>query len=60
MAEVTQVAVAESCEAIWNYDPVLDENRIGSGIDVIAVIRTLTIKVRLLTRMCYYVANTTV
>lgn len=45
MADVTQMAVAESREAIWNYDPALDENRIGSGIDVIAAIRTLTVKV---------------
>lgn len=45
MGAVTQTAVAESREAIWNYDPALPSNKIGSGIDVIAVIRTLAVKV---------------
>lgn len=46
MTDVTQVGVIESKQAIWDYDPTLEENRVVSGgLDVIAVIRTLAIKV---------------
>lgn len=46
MTEVTQVGIIESKQAIWDYDPTLEENRVVSGgLDVIAVIRTLAIKV---------------
>ncbi len=46
MREVTQIAVVESKQAIWEYDPQLPENRIAAaGLDVIAIIRTLAVKV---------------
>lgn len=46
MADVTKVALVESKQAIWEYDPMLAENRASSGgLDVIAIIRTLAIKV---------------
>ena len=46
MANVTQMALVLSREAVWEFDPCLEENILGSGIDVIAAIRTLTVKVR--------------
>lgn len=50
MKAVTQVAVTKSKQAIWDYDPSLEENVVSwgqeLGLDVIAVIRTLAIKVR--------------
>lgn len=46
MGKVTATALVESKEAIWNYDPREPENRIGSdGLDIIATIRTLAVKV---------------
>lgn len=47
MTQVTQVALVESKQAMWDYDPTLVENRVMTGgLDVIATIRTLAIKVR--------------
>ncbi|KAL1947386.1 hypothetical protein VTO73DRAFT_14347 [Trametes versicolor] len=47
MKEVTQIAVVESKQAIWEYDPQLLENRIAAGgLDVIAIIRTLAVKIQ--------------
>ncbi len=46
MSAVTQIAVVESKQAIWDYDPQLPQNRIAAGgLDVIAIIRTLAVKV---------------
>ncbi|KAL6300606.1 hypothetical protein BKA93DRAFT_740149, partial [Sparassis latifolia] len=46
MSEITQIAVIETKQAIWDYDPSLPENRaVIGGLDVIAIIRTLAIKV---------------
>ena len=46
MSKVTKVGIIENKQAIWDYDPTLPENRIVcGGLDVIAVIRTLAIKV---------------
>lgn len=54
MREVTQIAVVESKQAIWDYDPQLPENRLAvGGLDVIASIRTLAVKVRC--RIQYFV-----
>ena len=48
MKAVTQVGLVESKQAMWDYDPKAAENRVLSGgLDVIAAIRTLSIKVRL-------------
>ena len=46
MKAVTQVGLVESKQAMWDYDPKAAENRVLSGgLDVIAAIRTLSIKV---------------
>ncbi len=45
MGCVTSKAVVESKEAIWNYDPEDKGSIINGGLDVIAVIRTLAVKV---------------
>ena len=45
MGKVTQVAVAESRQAIWDYDPLAPGSAVNGGLDAIAVIRTLAVKV---------------
>lgn len=46
MSHITKVAVIETANAIWEYDPEHPDNRVlGGGLDVIATIRTLAIKV---------------
>jgi hypothetical protein len=46
MSHITKTAVLENKSAIWEYDPALPSNRISNGgLDVIATIRTLAIKV---------------
>ncbi|KAI1795272.1 hypothetical protein LXA43DRAFT_882191, partial [Ganoderma leucocontextum] len=46
MTAVTQVGLVESKQAMWEYDPKALENRVlCGGLDVIAAIRTLAIKV---------------
>lgn len=48
MKAVTQVGLVESKQAMWEYDPKASENRVlCGGLDVIAAIRTLAIKVHL-------------
>jgi hypothetical protein len=48
MSHITKIAVIETTNAIWEYDPTDLGNRVLNGrLDVIAVIRTLTIKVPL-------------
>jgi hypothetical protein len=47
MSHITKLAVIETTNAIWDYDPSDASNRVlGGGLDVIASIRTLSIKVR--------------
>ncbi|KAI0061782.1 hypothetical protein BV25DRAFT_1804928 [Artomyces pyxidatus] len=49
MAYITKIAVIENKQAVWDYDPSTPDNRIfGRDLDVIAVIRTLAVKVRAL------------
>jgi hypothetical protein len=49
MARITKIAAVETTTAIWEYDPSLSDNRVLNGsLDVIAAIRTLAIKVRLI------------
>ena len=45
MSEIMQVAVAENKQAIWDYDPSDPQSLINGGVDIIAVIRTLIVKV---------------
>ncbi len=45
MSEVTQVGLVASKQAIWDYDPEAVESAINGGLDAIAVIRTLAVKV---------------
>ena len=49
MGHITRIAIVESKAAIWDYDPGLPSNHISNGgLDVIATIWTLAIKVSLL------------
>lgn len=49
MSHVTRIAAVETSTAIWEYDPDLPDNRVLHGsLDVIAAVRTLAIKVRLI------------
>jgi len=46
MGHITKIAAVENATAIWEYDPTLEGNRmLGGSLDVIAAIRTLSIKV---------------
>ena len=46
MSHITKLAAIETTAAIWEYDPSEPNNRVlGGGLDVIATIRTLAIKV---------------
>jgi hypothetical protein len=46
MAHITNIAAVENKTAIWEFNPALAKNRIASGgLDVIAALRTLAIKV---------------
>lgn len=48
MKNITNIAAVENKTAIWEFDPTLERNRIiNGGLDVIAALRTLAIKVRL-------------
>ena len=53
MTQVTQVALVQSKQAMWDFDPTLATNRLAAGgLDVIAMIRTLAIKVCILCALC--------
>jgi hypothetical protein len=46
MSFITKTAIIETKQAIWDYDPDDPNNRIlGGDLDVIAIIRTLAVKV---------------
>jgi hypothetical protein len=46
MGHITKIAAVETKTAIWEYDPADPSNRISNGgLDVIATIRTLAVKV---------------
>ena len=50
MGEVTKIAGVATTNAIWEYDPQDPHNRVIHGaIDVVAVVRTLSVKVP-----CYF------
>lgn len=49
MGHITKIVAVENATAIWEYDPTQPDNCVlGGSLDVIAAIRTLAIKVRLL------------
>jgi hypothetical protein len=46
MGHITKIAVIKNTNVIWEYDLSLPDNHIlGGSLDVIAVIRTLAVKV---------------
>ena len=45
MLHVTQTAIVESKQVIWEYDPHTAQSAINGGLDLIAVIYTLAVKV---------------
>ena len=46
MGSITKIAAIENAQAIWEYDPTLNDNRVlGGSLDVIAAIRTIAIKI---------------
>ncbi len=46
MGDITKIAAVENATAIWEYDPIREDNRVlGGSLDVIAAIRTLAIKI---------------
>ena len=54
MSHITKLAAVETKTAIWEYDPALPTNRISNGgLDVIAMIQTLAIKVHLQRSLSY-------
>ena len=47
MSVVTKLAHVETTTTIWEFDPTLSQNQVlGNTVDVIAVIRTLAIKIQ--------------
>jgi hypothetical protein len=51
MSHITKIAAVETASLIWEFNPSLPANRIlGEALDVIATIRTLSIKVRFISR----------
>jgi hypothetical protein len=58
MSHITKIAVIETTNAIWEYDPEDPDNRVlGGGLDVIATIRTLAIKVRNFISISLFIAE---
>ena len=46
MGHITKIAIIENSNAIWEYDLGLPDNHVlGGSLDVVAVLRTLVIKV---------------
>lgn len=46
MSLITKVAAIKNAQAIWEFDPTLDGNRVlGGSLDVIVAIWTIAIKV---------------
>ena len=47
MSAIAKIGATQNTMAIWEYDPALEDNRVlGSQLNVIVAIRTLTIKVQ--------------
>jgi hypothetical protein len=46
MGHITKIAAVKNATAIWEYDPTREDNWVlGGSLDVVAIIRTLAIKV---------------
>jgi hypothetical protein len=56
MSELTKTAAAETAAAVWDFDPTLPGNQVlGDRLDVVAAIRTLTVKIQASDqRICYF------
>ena len=46
MGEVTSKAAVATKQAIWDYDPEDEDSLVNGTLDVVAVVRTLAVKVR--------------
>ncbi|KAM6489939.1 hypothetical protein JOM56_014518, partial [Amanita muscaria] len=47
MGHITRMAALQTAATIWDYDPDLPSNRVlGGSLDVIAAVRTLTVKIQ--------------
>jgi len=52
MGHITKIAVVETTMAIWEYDLDLPDNHmLGGSLNVIAAVRTITIKVLCFTNL---------
>ena len=48
MTHIMKIAAIENATTIWEYNPDLPDNcMLGGSLDIVAVICTITIKVRL-------------
>ena len=47
MGEITSKAMVTTKQVIWDYNPEDEDNLINGGVDVIVIVRTLTVKVSL-------------
>jgi hypothetical protein len=55
MDHITKRAVADTAAAIWDYDPSLESNKVAGGRpDVLSVLRTVDVKVSLISRSIIY------
>ncbi|KAI0713357.1 hypothetical protein C8Q76DRAFT_620229, partial [Earliella scabrosa] len=45
MSGITQTALVNSKQALWEFDPQASANLINDDVDIIALLRTLAIKV---------------
>jgi hypothetical protein len=49
MSAITKISNVATTVAIWEFDPLLPDNRVlGDSLDVVTAIRTLAIKVRII------------
>ncbi|KAF9230993.1 hypothetical protein BU15DRAFT_82948 [Melanogaster broomeanus] len=47
MSTLTKTAAADTSSAIWEFDPMLPDNRVlGGSLDAVATVRTLTVKIQ--------------
>ena len=46
MNQITKITAVDNANMIWDYDPALPDNRIEGGLDQIAALWTVIMKVR--------------
>ena len=46
MNQITKITAVDNANMIWDYDPALPDNRIEGGLDRIAALWTVIMKVR--------------